>query len=101
MSSASSDIAVRGDPPAHHQGEAYYQQAQTLAAELAMRPLQAHCHMGLGTLYNQMGRLEQARLALSTARDLYRAMAMIFWLPQAEAALAQVDGAGTPRKGEA
>ena len=32
----------------------------------------------------------QARAALTTATDLYRAMDMTFWLPQAEAALAQV-----------
>ena len=34
---------------------------------------------------------EQARAALATAIDLYRAMDMTFWLPQAEAALAQVE----------
>jgi Flp pilus assembly protein TadD len=57
-----------------------------------MRPLQAHCHRGLGTLYAKTGRREQARAELSTAIDLYRAMAMTFWLPEAEAALAQVEG---------
>ena len=57
-----------------------------------MRPLQAHCHLGLGTLYATLGRQEQARRELSTAIDLYRAMAMIFWLPEVEAALAQVEG---------
>ena len=51
---------------------------------------QAHCHHGLGTLYGQTGQWEQARAELSTAIDLYRAMEMTFWLPQAEAALAQV-----------
>jgi hypothetical protein len=55
-----------------------------------MRPLVAHCHHGLGRLYGQTSRIEQARTALTTAIDLYRAMHMIFWLPQAEAALAQV-----------
>jgi Flp pilus assembly protein TadD len=55
-----------------------------------MRPLAAHCHRGLGTLYAKIGRLEQARAELSTASELYRAMAMTFWLPEAEAALAQV-----------
>jgi hypothetical protein len=55
-----------------------------------MRPLQAHCHRGLGTLYAKTDRPEQARPALSTAIDLYRAMEMTFWLPQTEAALAQV-----------
>ena len=55
-----------------------------------MRPLQAHCHYGLGTLYSQAARAEQARAELHTAIALYRDMAMTFWLPQAEAALAQV-----------
>jgi hypothetical protein len=49
----------------------------------------AHCHLGLGTLYSHMGQVVQARAALSTAIALYRAMEMHFWLPQAEAALAQ------------
>jgi Flp pilus assembly protein TadD len=57
-----------------------------------MRPLAAHCHHGLGTLYATMGEREQARSALTTAIDLYRAMDMTLWLPQAEAALAQVEG---------
>jgi predicted ATPase/class 3 adenylate cyclase len=61
-----------------------------LAEELGMRPLQAHCHRGLGILYAQTGQAEQARVALSAAITLYRAMDMTFWLPQAEAALAQV-----------
>jgi Flp pilus assembly protein TadD len=55
-----------------------------------MRPLQAHCHLGLGTLYAQTGQREPARAALATAIALYRAMEMMLWLPQADAALAQV-----------
>ena len=57
-----------------------------------MRPLQAHCHGGLGTLYAATGQREQARTELAAAIALYRAMDMTFWLPQAEAALAQVGG---------
>jgi Flp pilus assembly protein TadD len=57
-----------------------------------MRPLQAHCHRGLGMLYATTGQREQARTALSTAIDMYRAMDMAFWLSQAEAALTQVEG---------
>ena len=68
-----------------------YCQALALAEELGMRPLQAHCHRGLGTLYATTDQREQARAALSTAIDLYRAMAMTFWLPQTEATLAQVE----------
>jgi tetratricopeptide (TPR) repeat protein len=51
-----------------------------------------YCHLGLGRLYGQTGRAAPARAALATAIDLYRAMDMTFWLPQAEAALAQVAG---------
>jgi uncharacterized protein HemY len=54
-----------------------------------MRPLQAHCHCGLGMLYVKTGQWVQACAALSTAVELYRAMEMTFWLPQAEAGLAQ------------
>jgi hypothetical protein len=57
-----------------------------------MRPLQAHCHLGLGTLYAKVGYREQATAELSSAIELYKAMDMTFWLPQAQAALAQVEG---------
>jgi class 3 adenylate cyclase/tetratricopeptide (TPR) repeat protein len=69
----------------------HYRQALALAEELGMRPLQAHCHRGLGMLYGTLGQPEQSRRALSTAIELYRTMAMTFWLPQAEAALARVE----------
>ena len=55
-----------------------------------MRPLVARCHLGLGVLYQQVGKREQARAALSTAVELLRAMEMTFWLPRAEAELAKV-----------
>ena len=78
-------VHAHADSPDGAQAEAHYQQALALAEELGMRPLQAHCHLGLGTLYTKMGRREQARAELSTAIELYRAMEMTFWLPQAEA----------------
>jgi tetratricopeptide (TPR) repeat protein len=81
-------VQAHADPPDVAQAEAHYQQALALAEELGMRPLQAHCHCGLGTLYATTGRGEEARVALATAIDLYRAMDMTFWLPQAKAALA-------------
>jgi tetratricopeptide (TPR) repeat protein len=84
------EIHARHDPPQVAQAEAHYQQALALAEELGMRPLQAHCHLGLGRLYGSAGRGAQARAALSAAIELYHAMAMTFWLPQVEAALAQV-----------
>jgi tetratricopeptide (TPR) repeat protein len=85
-------VYAHADLPDVAQAEAHYQQALALANELGMRPLVAHCHLGLGRLYGQTGRGEEARAALSTAIELYRAMDMAFWLPQAEAVLAQVEG---------
>jgi tetratricopeptide (TPR) repeat protein len=73
----------------------HYRQALALAEELGMRPLQAHCHRGLGTLYAQTGQRELARAELSAAIALYRAMDMTFWLPQVQAALAR---AGAPEE---
>jgi tetratricopeptide (TPR) repeat protein len=87
------DIAARRAPPEHGQAEAHYQQALALADALGMRPLVAHCHRDLGTLYAATGQREQARTALATAIEMYRAMEMTFWLPETEAALAQVERA--------
>jgi tetratricopeptide (TPR) repeat protein len=86
------DIAVRRDPLESEQAETHYRQALALADELGMRPLQAHCHRSLGTLYAATGQREQAHTALSTAIEMYQSMDMTFWLPQAEAARAQVEG---------
>jgi tetratricopeptide (TPR) repeat protein len=83
-------VHAHANPPDVAQAEAHYQQAQALAEELGMRPLMAHCHLGLGRLYCQTGQRQQARATLTIAIDLYRAMDMTFWLPQAEAALAQM-----------
>jgi tetratricopeptide (TPR) repeat protein len=88
-------VHAHADPPDTEQAETHYQQALALADELGMRPLIAHCYLGLGRLYGQIGRIEHARAALSTAIDLYHAMEMTFWLPRAEEALAQVAGAGS------
>jgi hypothetical protein len=60
-----------------------------LAGTLGMRPLQTHCHRGLGTLYTKIGMTDQARAELATATDLYRSMGMTFWLSQAEEVLVQ------------
>ena len=83
-------VHAQADPPEVAQSEARYREALALAEELGMRPLQAHCHHGLGTLYARSGQREQARAELSAAVDLYQAMEMTFWLPQAEAALAKL-----------
>jgi tetratricopeptide (TPR) repeat protein len=85
-------VHARASPPDVQQAEARYREALMRAEALGMRPLEAHCHHGLGTLYAKTGRPEQAHAALATAIELYRAMEMSFWLPQAEAALAVAVG---------
>jgi tetratricopeptide (TPR) repeat protein len=84
-------VQAHADPLDVAQAEVYYQQALALASELGMRPLQAHCHRGLGLLYARTDQVEQACTALSTAIEMYKLMEMTFWLPEAEAALAQVE----------
>jgi class 3 adenylate cyclase/tetratricopeptide (TPR) repeat protein len=87
------EIVARTDSPEVEQAESYYRQALALAEELGMRPLAAHCHLGLGTLYQRVGRHEQAQAELATAAEQYRAMEMTLWLEKAEAVLAQVGAA--------
>ena len=87
-------VHAHADPPNMASAVAHYQQALALAEALGMRPLQAHCHLRLGTLYAATGQRQPASAALSAAITLYRAMDMTFWLPQAEAALAQLSTSG-------
>jgi hypothetical protein len=63
--------------------------ALALAGELGMRPLVAHCHLGLGKLYRRTGKREQAHQHLTTAATMYREMDMRFWLEQAGPELAR------------
>jgi class 3 adenylate cyclase/tetratricopeptide (TPR) repeat protein len=84
------ESTARQASPAGEPAVGHYRQALALAEALGMRPLQGHCHRGLGTLYAATGQREQARIALSTAVEMYQSMEMTFWLPQTEAALAQV-----------
>jgi tetratricopeptide (TPR) repeat protein len=79
------DVAAHREPPEVETAETHYRQAMTLAEGLGMRPLVAHCHLGLGKLCRRTGEREQARDHLATATTLYREMDMRFWLEQAEA----------------
>jgi tetratricopeptide (TPR) repeat protein len=64
--------------------EHHYRLAASLAEELGMRPLLAHCHFGLGKLYRRTDEHEQAREHLSTATTMYREKGMTYWLEKAE-----------------
>jgi hypothetical protein len=58
--------------------------ALALAEPRGMRPLVAHCHLGLGKLYRRTGKRQEAQDHRTTATTLYREMGMRFWLQQAE-----------------
>ena len=81
------EIAAREDPPDVGKAENYYRQALALAEELGMRPLIAHCHVGLGKLYRRIENLERAKEHLTTATTMMREMEMGFWLEKAQAEL--------------
>jgi class 3 adenylate cyclase/tetratricopeptide (TPR) repeat protein len=82
------DIATHPDRFDAETGETHYRKALALAEPRGMRPLVAHCHLGLGKLRRHTGKPEQAREHLSTATTMYRDMDMRFWLEQAEKELA-------------
>jgi hypothetical protein len=50
-----------------------------------MRPLVAHCHLGLGKLYRRTGKRLEADEHLATAMTMYREMDMRFGSEQADA----------------
>jgi predicted ATPase len=71
-------------------GEAHYRKALALAEPRGMRPLVAHCHLGLGKLYRRTGKRQQAQEHVATATTMYRDMGMTHWLEQAESVLHQL-----------
>ena len=83
------DIATHADRLDPESGEAHNRQALGLAEPRGMRPLVAHCHLGLGKLSRQTGYRLQAQEHLTTAITMYREMDMRFWLEQAEAEQAE------------
>jgi tetratricopeptide (TPR) repeat protein len=79
------DIATHQDRFDAETGAAHYRAALVLAQLHGMRPLVAHCHLGLGRLYRGSGQPEHARENLTTAMTMYREMDMGFWLNDGEA----------------
>jgi tetratricopeptide (TPR) repeat protein len=77
-------VEVEREAPALDRAEEGYRKALALAEQLGMRPLQAHCHHGLGRLYRRQGDAASAAAAMAAARELFRAMDMTFWLHQTE-----------------
>ena len=84
------EIHSHCDPPELAVAEDSYLQAEALAAELGMRPLVAHCHLGLGKLYRRTGRREQAQEQLTIAASMFRETGMQLWLEQTEAEMREL-----------
>ena len=78
------EIAARTEPRDLAEAASRYRDALALAAELGMRPLVAHCHLGLGKLHRSVDQREQAREHFTTAATMYREMDMRSWLEKTE-----------------
>jgi class 3 adenylate cyclase/tetratricopeptide (TPR) repeat protein len=85
------DIATHPDRFDAERGGVHYRKALALAEPRGMRPLAAHCHLGLGKLYRRTGKHQQAREELTTATTMCREMDMRFWREQAEAASMELE----------
>ena len=79
------DVVTHPDELDTKRGSTCYTDALALATERGMRPLVAHCHLGLGRLHRETGDGARAGEHLATATALYREMDMRFWLEKAEA----------------
>jgi tetratricopeptide (TPR) repeat protein len=79
------DIATRPDRFDAERAEAHYRRGLALAEPRGMRPMVAHCHLGLGKLYRRTGNREQAQEHFTTAMTMYGEMGMTYWLQQGEA----------------
>jgi class 3 adenylate cyclase/tetratricopeptide (TPR) repeat protein len=79
------EIALGSDPPDAARAMEYGRKALTMAEDLGMRPLMAHCHLVLGRLYRRTGQRADAQEQLTTATAMLREMDMRFWLEKAEA----------------
>jgi class 3 adenylate cyclase/tetratricopeptide (TPR) repeat protein len=77
------EVALHRAAPDTDEAEVRYREAWALAKDLGMRPLAAHCHLGLGTLYRRTGADPRAKEHLTTAEAMYREMDMGFWLEMA------------------
>jgi tetratricopeptide (TPR) repeat protein len=84
------DIATHPDRFDAESAEAHYRQALALAEPRGMRPLVAHCHLGLGKLSRRTGKQKQAKEHLTAATAMMREMEMGFWLEKAEAELKEL-----------
>jgi class 3 adenylate cyclase/tetratricopeptide (TPR) repeat protein len=78
------EVATASEPANDAKAADHYRAGLSAASALRMRPLVAHCHLGLGKLYRRTGKREQATEHLTTTTTMYREMDMPYWLEKAE-----------------
>ena len=79
------EIAARRRPPDVEAATTAYGQALAIAEALAMRPLAGRCHLGLGALLVNAGRLTEAHAELARACELFVELGITRWQHEAEA----------------
>lgn len=79
------DLALQPDHFDPEDAAAHYRAALALGEPHGMRPLVAHCHLGLSRLHRRSGNPEHARQDLVAAKNMYNEMNMDFWLTQVDA----------------
>ncbi|HWN91279.1 MAG TPA: tetratricopeptide repeat protein [Verrucomicrobiae bacterium] len=83
------EIMTRVEPLDTEAIAEHYATSLSLAKELGMRPLVAHCHLGLGNLYSRTGRRQESRECFRIAAGMYLEMGMQFWLDRPEAGMSR------------
>ncbi len=78
------EIAARQSGADSDLAERHFRSAMRLASKLGMRPLVAHCHLGLGRLYRRSGPVAKASAQITNALSLFHRMNAPFWAQQAE-----------------
>jgi tetratricopeptide (TPR) repeat protein len=84
------EVASHPDHPDIETAEAHYGAAMALASEIGMRPLLAHCHLGLSRLYKRTAKRDRVQEHLTVATTMFRQMDMRFWLEKAEAEMKEL-----------
>lgn len=85
----SAEVASHPDRLRAEQASWSFRTAMARAGELGLRPLVAHCHLGLGRLYRTLHDEARARSELVAAAEEFRALTMDLWSGRARASLGE------------
>jgi class 3 adenylate cyclase/tetratricopeptide (TPR) repeat protein len=86
-----------GDSSQLEEAKRYFVRALHLAIELGMRPLQAHCHLGLSRVYGRQNLVADSKEHITEAVWLYKTLEMGSWLREAERQLSDLSAEAPAR----